>query len=51
MAVRLFLDYGFVSEKLLTDEELDTMLQLRPEADQAEDGCHVIRCQMAAGRL
>ena len=39
LAVRLFLDYGFVSEKLLTDEELDTMLQLRPEADQAEDGC------------
>ena len=41
LAVRLFLDYGFVSEKLLTDEELDTMLQLRPEADQAEDGCRV----------
>lgn len=41
LAVRLFLDYGFVSEKLLTDEELDTMLRLRPEADQAEDGCRV----------
>ena len=41
LAVRLFLDYGFVSEKLLTDEELDTMLRLRPEMDQAEDGCRV----------
>ncbi len=39
LAVRLFLDYGFVSEKLL--EELDTMLRLRPEMDQAEDGCRV----------
>ena len=41
LAVRLFLDYGFVSEKLLTDEELDTILRLRPEIDQAEDGCRV----------
>lgn len=39
LAVRLFLDYGFVSEKLLTDEELDTMLRLRPEADPEEGGC------------
>ncbi|MGN1206187.1 MAG: hypothetical protein ACI4SQ_04280 [Eubacterium sp.] len=41
LAVRLFLDYGFVSEKLLSDEELNTLLRLRPEADTAEDGCRV----------
>lgn len=41
LAVRLFLDYGFVSEKLLSDEELQTILSLRPEAATTQNGCRV----------
>ena len=39
LAVRLFLDYGFVSEKLVSEEELDILLELHPEADTEENGC------------
>ena len=41
LAGRLFLDYGFVSEKLLSDEELQTILSLRPEAATTQNGCRV----------
>ncbi len=41
LAVRLFLDYGFVSEKLLTEEELSLLVALRPEKYSEENGCHV----------
>lgn len=41
LAVKLFLDFGFVSEKLLTEEELQTMVSLRPAKYQGENGCRV----------
>ncbi len=41
LAVRLFLDYGFVSEKLLTEEELSLLVSLRPKKDTEGDGCRV----------
>lgn len=41
LAVKLFLDYGFVSEKLLTEEELQTLLSLRREKYKKENGCRV----------
>lgn len=41
LAVRLFLDYGFVSEKLLSEEELQKILSLRPERYGQDDGCRV----------
>lgn len=41
LAVKMFLNYGFVSEKLLTEEELTTLVSLRPEKYKEEDGCRV----------
>lgn len=41
LAVRLFLDYGFVSEKLLTEEELNVLVALKPKKYEKEDGCCV----------
>ena len=41
LAVKLFLDYGFVSEKLLTEEELQTLLSLRREKYKKDNGCRV----------
>lgn len=41
LAVKMFLDYGFVSEKLLTEEELKTLVSLRPVKYSSEDGCRV----------
>ena len=41
LAVKLFLDFGFVSEKLLTEEELQKMMSLRPEKYAQEGGCRV----------
>lgn len=41
LAVKLFLDFGFVSEKLLTEEELKTILSLRPKKYSKGDGCHM----------
>ncbi len=41
LAVRLFLDFGFVSEKLLTEEDLNSILSLRPVRYEGEDGCRV----------
>lgn len=41
LAVKLFLDFGFVSEKLLKEEELQTIISLRPVKYAGEDGCRV----------
>lgn len=41
IAIKLFLDFGFVSEKLLTEEELKTILALKPKKYGEEDGCRV----------
>lgn len=41
LAVKMFLDYGFVSEKLLTEEELKMLVSLRPQKYSGEDGCRV----------
>lgn len=41
LAVSLFLDYGFVSEQLLSDEELLQIMSLRPVKYTDEDGCRV----------
>lgn len=41
LAVKLFLDFGFVSEKLLKEEELQTIISLRPVKYTGEDGCRV----------
>ncbi len=41
LAVKLFLNFGFVSEKLLTEEELQTLVSLRPVKYAEEDGCRV----------
>ncbi len=41
LAVRLFLDFGFVSEKLLSDEELQKIMSLRPKKYGQEGGCRV----------
>lgn len=41
LAVKLFLDFGFVSEKLLTEEDLNSILSLRPAKYEGEDGCRV----------
>ncbi len=41
LAVRLFLDYGFVSEKLLTEDELKSLVSLKPKKYEKEDGCRV----------
>lgn len=41
LAVKLFLDFGFVSEKLLTEEELKTILALKPKKYSEENGCRV----------
>lgn len=41
LAVRLFLDYGFVSEKLLTEDELKVLVALKPKKYGEEDGCRV----------
>lgn len=40
MAVKLFLRYGYVSEKLLSTEELKTLLAL-PDSREEEMECHV----------
>ncbi len=41
LAVKLFLDFGFVSEKLLTEDEIKELIALRPVEDQGENGCRV----------
>ena len=41
LAVRMFLDYGFVSEKLLTEEELSLLVALKPKKYTDGDGCRV----------
>lgn len=41
LSVRLFLDYGFVSEKLLSEEEVEELLNLRPKAWDEDQGCRV----------
>lgn len=41
LAVKLFLDFGYVSEKLLTEEELKTILSLQPKKCSNEEGCHM----------
>lgn len=41
LAVRLFLDFGFVSEKLLAEEDLQSIVSLRPQKYGEDDGCHV----------
>lgn len=41
LAVRLFLDFGFVSEKLLTEDELKELVALRPAKDEVGGGCRV----------
>lgn len=41
LAVKLFLDFGFVSEKLLTESELQELVALRPVKYTGDDGCRV----------
>lgn len=41
LAVRLFLDFGFVSERLLTEDEMKVLVSLRPKAYEGGDGCRV----------
>lgn len=41
LSVRLFLEFGFVSEQLLSEEELKTIISLRPVRYGEEDGCRV----------
>ncbi len=41
LAVRMFLEYGFVSEKLLTDDELSLLVALKKKKYTGEDGCRV----------
>lgn len=41
LAVKLFLDFGFVSEKLLTEAELQELVALRPVKYSGEGGCRV----------
>lgn len=41
LSVRLFLEFGFVSEKLLSEEELKAIMSLKPVKYGEEDGCRV----------
>ncbi len=41
LAVKLFLDFGFVSEKLLTEKELEELVSLRPVKYTGDDKCRV----------
>lgn len=41
LAVKLFLDFGFVSEKLLSEDEMKELIALRPVKDKGEGGCRV----------